>query len=113
MLQRVAVSLVMLAAIIFGLQFLPTAADGADKCPSITVTGVAEEGPSALFSANVTSLNENLTYVWTVSAGTITTGQGTLQISVAAADGSTVTATVEVGGVLASCPATASATVDL
>jgi hypothetical protein len=113
MLQRVAVSLVMLAAIIFGLQFLPTAADGADKCPSITVTGVAEEGPSALFSANVTSLNENLSYVWTVSAGTITTGQGTLQISVAAADGGSVTATVEVGGVPASCPATASGTVDL
>lgn len=62
MLQRVAVSLVMLATIIFGLQFLPTAADGADKCPSITVTGVAEDGRSALFSANVTSLNENLTY---------------------------------------------------
>lgn len=113
MLQRVAVSLVMLATIIFGLQFLPTAADGADKCPSITVTGVAEDGRGALFSANVTSLNENLTYNWTVSAGTITTGQGTLQISVSATDASAVTATVEVGGVPASCPATASGTVDL
>lgn len=113
MLQRVAVSLVMLAAIIFGLQFLPTAADGADKCPSITVTGVAEEGPSALFSANVTSLNQDLTYNWSVSAGTISTGQGSLQISVADADGGSVSATVEVGGIPASCPATASGTVDL
>jgi hypothetical protein len=112
MLQRVAVSLVMLAAIIFGLQFLPTAADGADKCPSITVTGVAEDGPNALFSANVTSLNQDLTYVWTISAGTITNGQGTLQILVSAADSGSVTATVEVGGVPASCPATASGTVD-
>ena len=56
MLQRVAVSLIMLAAIIFGLQFFPTAADGADKCPSITATGIADEGANALFSANVTSL---------------------------------------------------------
>lgn len=113
MLQRVVVSLVMLAAIIFGLQFLPSAADGADKCPSITVTGVADEERNALFSANVTSLNENLTYVWSVSTGMIAKGQGTLQISVAAAAGGSVTATVEVGGVPASCPATASGSVDL
>jgi hypothetical protein len=113
MLQRVAVSLVMLAAIILGLQFLPSAADGADKCPSITVTGVAGEGPNALFSANVTSLVENLTYNWSVSSGTIEAGQGTLQIDVTSAAGQSVTATVEVGGVPASCPGTASATVDL
>jgi hypothetical protein len=113
MLQRVAVSLVMLAAIMLGLQLLPEAADGADKCPSITVTGVAGEGPSALFSANVTSLYDNLTYNWTVSAGTITSGQGTLQIVVASAPGDAVTATVEVGGIPAACPATASGSAQL
>lgn len=113
MLQRVAVSLVMLAAIIFGLQFLPSAADGADKCPSITVTGVAGEGPNALFSANITSLSDNLSYNWSVSSGTIDSGQGTLQINVAGSAGQSVTATLEVGGVPASCPGTASATVEL
>jgi PKD-like domain len=112
MLQRVAVSLVILAAIIFGLQFFPTAADGADKCPFITVTGVAGETKSALFSANITSLHDNMTYNWTVSAGTIENGQGSLQIAVAATDASAVTATVEVGGIPAACPNTASGTVE-
>ncbi|MBL0924951.1 MAG: hypothetical protein IBJ12_10870 [Sphingomonadaceae bacterium] len=111
MLQRVAVSLVILAAIIVGLQFFPTAADGADKCPSITVTGVAGEGTTALFSANITSLYDNLTYNWTVSAGTIESGQGSLQISVASADAAAVTASLEVGGIPATCPNTASSTV--
>lgn len=113
MLQRVAVSLVMLAAIIFGLQFLPSAADGADKCPSITVTGVAEDGPNALFSANVTSLVDNFSYNWSVSSGAIEAGQGTLQINVSGSAGQSITATLEVGGVPASCPGTASATVEL
>jgi hypothetical protein len=113
MLQRIAVSLVMLAAIIFGLQFFPSSADGANKCPSITVTGVAGDGPTALFSANVTSLYDGLSYNWTTSSGTITSGQGTLQIGVAGTSGSSVTATLEVGGVPAACPSSASGSVDL
>ena len=113
MLQRVAVSLIMLAAIIFGLQFFPSSADGADKCPSITVTGVAEDGPNALFSANITSLYDGLTYNWTTSGGTIEDGQGSLQIRVAAASGGTVTATLEVGGIPAACPNASSSSVEL
>jgi hypothetical protein len=113
MLQRIAVSLVMLAAIIFGLQLLPAAADGADKCPSITVTGVAGDGPTALFSANVTSMVDGLTYNWLVSSGTIDSGQGSLQIHVAGVAGETVTASVEIGGVPAACPNTASESVSL
>jgi hypothetical protein len=113
MLQRIAVSLVMLAAIIFGLQLLPAAADGADKCPSITVTGVAGDGPTALFSANVTSMVDGLTYNWLVSSGTIDSGQGSLQIHVAGTSGSPITATLEVGGIPADCPSSASASVDL
>jgi hypothetical protein len=93
------------------LQFFPTAADGAGKCPSITVTGVADEGANALFSANITSLYDNLTYTWAVSAGAIETGQGSLQISVSAAEPTSITATVEVGGIPAACPNTASGTV--
>ncbi len=113
MLQRITVSLVMLAAIIFGLQLLPAAADGADKCPSITVTGVAGDGPNALFSANITSLYGDLAYSWTVSSGTITAGQGTLQIDVAGVAGEAVTASLAVGGIPAACPSTASSTVEL
>jgi hypothetical protein len=113
MLQRIAVSLVMLAAIIFGLQFFPSSADGADKCPSITVTGVAGDGPSALFSANITSLYDGLSFNWTISSGTITSGQGTLQIDVAGTSGSSVTATLEVGGIPAACPSAASGSVEL
>jgi hypothetical protein len=77
------------------------------------VTGVGGDGPNALFSANITSLVESLTYNWSVSNGTIESGQGSLQINVAGAAGDSVTATVEVGGVPASCPNTGSATVEL
>jgi len=49
------------------------------------------------------------TYNWTVSAGTITSGQGTSTITVSTAGigGQTVTATVEVGGVDPTCNRTA------
>jgi hypothetical protein len=113
MLQRVAVSLAMLAAVIFALQFLPEAADGADKCPSITVTGVSGDNPTALFSANVTSMIGDLTYNWAVSSGAIDAGQGTLQIHVVDVAGDRVTASLEVGGIAASCPNSASETVTL
>lgn len=113
MLQRVAVSLVMLAAIILGLQFFPSAADGADKCPSITATGVADDGGRALFSANITSLYDDLTYEWSVTGGDIASGQGSLQISVTGVAGQPVTAMLTVGGIPEACPNTASATVEL
>src|SRR5205823_13125607 len=47
----------------------------------------------------------NPTYNWTVSAGTITSGQGTTSITVdtKGLGGQTVTATVEVGGVEPTC----------
>jgi hypothetical protein len=50
------------------------------------------------------------TYNWTVSAGTITAGQGTPSITVSAAGlaGQTITATVEIGGVDPTCNRTAS-----
>ena len=50
------------------------------------------------------------TYNWTVSAGTITSGQGTSSITVdtKGTGGQTITATVEVGGVDPTCNRTAS-----
>ena len=102
MLQRVAISLAVLAAIIVALQLLPSAADGADKCPRITATGISGEGKSAQFSANVTG----------AEGGGIASGQGTPQIAVTEVAGGSVTATIEIGGIPASCTSTASETVE-
>jgi hypothetical protein len=54
----------------------------------------------------------NPTYNWSVSAGTISSGQGTSVITVdtAGVGGQTVTATVELGGVDPACSRTASCT---
>ena len=66
------------------------------------------------FTANVSGgTQSSTTFNWTVSAGTITSGQGTSTITVATnADlaGQTITATVDVGGQCAAdCPRSANA----
>src|SRR5439155_26030695 len=83
-------------------------------CPTINVTCPSEvdEGGSITFTANFTQGTPEVTptYNWTVSAGTITSGQGTSSITVSTNNlgGQTVTATVEVGGLDPSCGRTAS-----
>ena len=86
-------------------------------CPSITVTGPAgltSPGDTLTFTAN--GGNSNTTYSWTVSAGTIESGQGTPSITVSTTRDlteSNVIATVEIGGFdpsCTSCPTTASET---
>jgi hypothetical protein len=83
-------------------------------CPTVSVTcpSDVEEGGSVTFNAAVTPGTPPVspTYNWTVSAGTITSGQGTSSITVSAANagGQTITATVELGGVDPSCGRTAS-----
>jgi hypothetical protein len=80
-------------------------------CPTLDVTGPADvtsPGGSMTFTANVSGGSQDtpITYNWTVSAGTITSGQGTSSITVQAPnDGVTtnVTATVEIGGTPAGC----------
>lgn len=86
-------------------------------CPTITVdcpSGVTPVGQAITFTANVTNApaGVTLTYNWTVSAGTITSGQGTSSITVDTTGqaGQSITATVEVGGLDASCMRTASCT---
>jgi hypothetical protein len=81
------------------------------NCPSLTVTGpagITAPGGSMTFVANVSggSQDQQITYNWTVSAGTISSGQGTPSITVQApSDGSVsnITATVEIGGLDPSC----------
>jgi hypothetical protein len=85
-------------------------------CPSVTVTGpagVTDRGGAMTFTANVSGgTAQNITYNWTVSAGTIASGQGTPSITVTApTDAPNVTAEVTVGlDVDCNCPKTASET---
>ncbi len=81
-------------------------------CPSsVNVSGpsgITPVGDSMTFTANVIGGDQpNVTYNWTVSTGTITSGQGTSAITVATnADlqGRTITATVEARGFCDTCP---------
>ncbi len=81
-------------------------------CPSISVAGpagVTDAGSPVTFTANVSGGSQtSQTYNWTVSSGTITSGQGTSSITVDTAGlaGQNVTATVEVGGLCETCPKT-------
>ena len=83
-------------------------------CPTVSVScpSDVEAGAPINFTASVNGGPSNLsvTYNWSVSAGTISSGQGTSSITVdtAGAAGSTVTATVELGGVDPVCSRTAS-----
>lgn len=87
------------------------------ECASLSVSGPSGITPlegSMTFTANVSGGTQNsVTYNWTVSAGTITSGQGTSSITVATTkemQGQTVTATVDIGGQCnVDCPKTGSA----
>lgn len=78
------------------------------ECGTLSMTGpsgVTQPGDTMTFTANVTG-GPDVTYNWSVSAGTIESGQGTSSIVVrtteAMAD-SNVTATVELGGTTPGC----------
>jgi hypothetical protein len=83
-------------------------------CPTVNVTcpDSVDAGAPITFTANVTGGDPNLTptFNWSVSAGTISSGQGTSSITVdtTGIGGQTVTATVEIGGVEPTCTRTAS-----
>lgn len=87
------------------------------SCPTLSVSGpsgVTEPGQSMTFTATVTG-GDNVTYNWSVSAGTISSGQGTASITVDTTGlprDSNVTATVELGGTdpACNCPRTDSET---
>jgi len=82
-------------------------------CPTVSVSCPSDValGAPITFSASVSG-NMSVTYNWSVSAGTISSGQGTSSITVDSANlgGQTVTATVELGGLDPSCSRTASCT---
>jgi len=84
-------------------------------CPTISSScpSEVEQGASITYTASVgAGTPPATTYNWTVSAGTITSGQGTTSITVSTDNlgGQSVTATLEVGGVDPSCGRTTSCT---
>ena len=87
-------------------------------CPTISVTGpadVTKPGATMTFTVNASggSDTNSPTYNWTVSQGTIVSGQGTSSITVQTTEamaGQNVIATVDVGGLCATCPTTYSET---
>jgi hypothetical protein len=84
-------------------------------CPTVSVScpSEVEAGQPITFTASVTGEGAPTpTFNWSVSAGTISSGQGTSTITVdtAGTAGQSVTATVTIGGVDPSCNATASCT---
>ncbi|HKO42144.1 MAG TPA: hypothetical protein VJU84_02555 [Pyrinomonadaceae bacterium] len=82
------------------------------RCPTISVSCPADvvEGQPITFTASISSSDANLTYEWSVSAGTITSGQGTSSITVdiAGLGGQSITGTLEVGGLDPACSKKAS-----
>jgi hypothetical protein len=81
-------------------------------CPTVSVScpSEVEPGQPITFTASVTGgeAGATFTYNWSVSAGTISSGQGTSTITVDTAGlaGQTVTATVSLGGADPSCTGT-------
>ncbi len=80
-------------------------------CPTVSVScpDSVEQGSPITFTANFSG-STSVTYNWSVSAGTISAGQGTSSITVDTANlgGQTVTATAELGGLDPTCTRTAS-----
>ena len=92
----------------------------AQNCPSsFTVTGPSElvAGDTLVFTAAVRDYNYSgtLSYNWSISAGTIISGQGTAMIMVNTSklDGQTVTATLELKGLPAKCQSVASSSSEI
>jgi hypothetical protein len=80
------------------------------NCPTLSVTGpagITAPGETMTFTANLSGGDQNnITYNWTVSAGTIESGQGTPSITVRTTPelaGGNVTATVDIGGTDPTC----------
>ena len=85
-------------------------------CPTVSVScpDTAPVDQPITFTANVSGGPGTQTYNWSVSTGTIASGQGTSSITVTGAPaGGSVTATVELGGLDPNCARTASCTTQI
>jgi len=94
-----------------------TCTDCKTPCPTVNVScpDSVDFGQAITFTANVSGGTGSPTYNWSVSAGSISSGQGTSTITVdtTGLGGQSVTATVELGGLDPSCSRTASCTTQI
>lgn len=90
------------------------AAQDTQACPYISVTGSQSGKDGATFTVNVDT-GADVTYNWSISAGSIVEGQGTPTITVGEVGdpGTTVTATVDIGGLSPDCSTSDSDTVEI
>jgi hypothetical protein len=99
--------------------FHVSAQDAPGSCPTVEVScpDTVKEGADLKFTVAVSGGASGITptYNWTVSAGSIKSGQGTSTIVVDTADtgGQTITATVDVGGFARECSTSSSCTVSV
>lgn len=101
-LTRLALASLLLCGTARSQQPTPTA----NGCPTITIdcpSNLPRPGELQTFTATVTGATTKLDYVWTVSAGTIRSGQGTPTIQVEQAGYEGLTGTLTVIGLPASC----------
>jgi hypothetical protein len=102
--------------LVLGFGFSVFAQNYKSPCPTIDVSGGGVIQPREPMSFSVILSDEtkklNLEYEWTVSAGIITSGQGTISISVDTTDleNRNITATVKIKGLPENCLDTASET---
>lgn len=101
------------------LALLLPAATAAQQCPSIKLTCTSEVrgGVPVVVSAYVNGVDNKtpLVFDWSLSAGTIISGQGTSSVSVntTGLDGQVLLVTVQVKGLAQACPATDSCSVKI
>ena len=106
--------LVLLAVI--GTMSLPASAQQAASCPTVNVScpDSVRAGEELTFTVGVSDGDTNVdpTYNWSISAGRISSGQGTSTIIVdtAGTGGQTITATVDIGGFSPECSTSQSCT---
>ncbi|MBV9492637.1 MAG: hypothetical protein JOZ54_00185, partial [Acidobacteria bacterium] len=101
-------------------QHAPAPAPAAPACPKLNVSApdTVTSGDEIKITANVTGGDKDVTptYNWSVSAGSIASGQGTSVITIDSKEieaGSTVTASVDIGGYSPECSLFSSATVNV
>lgn len=81
------------------------------KCPVLGVESGKTEKGETIFKVTADPIPKgDFTFNWAISAGMISAGQGSGNILVEGPKGTSVTATVEVGGLPPECNAVASAT---
>ena len=107
-------SIIFLFVTIFSLAGYVNAQD----CPKLNLSSpdIIKDGDPAVFTAIVSGGKDvKPTYNWSISSGTITSGQGTsvIYVDTKGLAGQSITATVEMGGYSPNCPTTSSSTISI